>query len=97
LGEKVYSQGASVLNSALGFNVAATGASVGVISIPITLVKFVTTTLPRFVTWDYSWLKTSEATNMLRLALSFFSIGFTVYMAYMIASMLGGVMQSIWR
>jgi len=95
-GDRVYSSEAEVLNSALGFNVASTGSSVGAISIPIAATNFVFITMPRIVMWQYSWLQTGWLVYM-RTVLQFMSVGFIVYMSYMIASALGGVMQGIFR
>lgn len=94
-GTKVYSPDASVINYALGFDVAATGTTVGVMYLPTVLGNFFFVTLPRMVMWDYSWLKASEWLQMLRYVFMVISIGFLVYMAYTVASALGGILQSI--
>lgn len=94
-GSKVYSPDSSVLNSALGFNIASTGSSVGAIGIPVLFMQFATVTLPRLISWDFSWLKTSDGMQYLRIILQAISVGFIVYIAYLVASMLGGIMQGI--
>lgn len=94
-GSKVYSPDAEIINSALGFNVASTGATFGAISIPVILGNFFFTTLPRIIIWDYAWLKDGWL-QYLRYLLIMCSIGFLIYMAYNIASALGGVMQRMW-
>lgn len=88
-GDRVYSSESEVLNSALGFNVASTGASVGAISVPLAAANFIRITMPRIILWRYSWLQTGWLVY-LRTALQFMSVGFIVYMSYMIASALGG-------
>lgn len=93
-GAKVYSPDASVINSALGFNVASTGVSMGIIDIPIMIGKFFTITIPRLIMWDYSWLRDGSL-QYLRYFLIVVSIGFLIYMAYYIASALGGILQGI--
>jgi hypothetical protein len=92
---KVYSPEASVINYALGFDVLATGTTAGAMYIPTILYNFFFVTLPRMILWDYSWLKASEWLQILRYVFMVISIGFLVYMAYMIASALGGILQGI--
>ena len=94
-GTKVYSPEASVINYALGFDVAATGSTVGALYIPTVLYNFFFVTLPRMVLWDYSWLKAAEWLQILRYVFMVVSIGFLVYMAYTIASALAGVLQGV--
>ena len=91
----VYSSEASVINYALGFDVASTGATVGVMYIPTVLYNFFFTTLPRMILWDYSWLKVNSWLQLLRYVFMVISIGFLVYLAYQIAMALGGILQSI--
>ena len=93
-GSKVYSPDSAVINSALGFNAATTGASPGDVSIPLILTNFIFVTLPRLVTWDYSWLKEGYL-QYIRYLLIVISVGFIVYLAYQIASALGGLLQGI--
>lgn len=94
-GEKVYTQESSVVNYALGFNVASTGASVGAVDIALVGWRFVTVTIPRIVMWDYSFLKINPWTQYIRLFLQIISVGFVIYMCYTIASALGGILQGI--
>jgi len=93
LGAKVYSSGSSVVNSALGFNVASTGASIGAVDIPLIVWSFFTTTLPKVITWDFAHFRVSEWLQMLRYIFLAITVGFVVYMAYNIAAALGGIMQ----
>lgn len=95
-GAKVYSRESEVLNSALGFNIASTGATVGEINIPIVLGNLFTVTLPRVVLWDYAWLK-DGLFQYLRYFFMFITVGFIIYMAFMIASALGGILQGIFK
>ncbi len=95
LGSNVYSADSEVLNSALGFNVASTGSSVGAIDIPMVGWNFITKTVPRLILWDYSFLRTSEWLQYIRIVLQVLSIGFVVYLCYMIAQTLGGILQGI--
>ena len=95
LGDKVYSADSEILNSALGFNVASTGAAVGAIDIPMVGWNFISKTIPRLITWDFNFLKTSQWLQYLRMILQVLSIGFVIYMCYMIAQTLGGILQGI--
>lgn len=95
LGSKVYSADSEILNSALGFNVASTGAAVGAIDIPMVGWNFITKTIPRLIVWDYAWLQTSQWLQYIRIILQVLSIGFVIYMSYMIAQTLGGILQGI--
>lgn len=92
-GAYVLSKQSDVINQMLGFNIAATGTTVGSVSIMTALTRFLFTSVPKLVTWDYSWL--TGPLLILRLILAVASTGFTIYMVYMIASALGGIMQSI--
>ena len=92
---RVYSSEASVINYALGFDVASTGATVGMMYIPTVLYNFFFTTLPRMILWDYSWLKVNSWLQLLRYVFMVISIGFLVYLAYQVAMALGGILQSI--
>lgn len=91
-GDRVYSPDAGVLNSALGFNVASTGSTLGVIAVPMVTLRFVTTTLPRLILWNYSFLQEGWL-QYLRIVLQFISVGFVVYMCYQIAIAMRGVFR----
>lgn len=94
-GTRVYSPDAEIINAALGFNIASTGATVGVVNIPMIIGNFFTVTLPRLILWDYSWLKTSQWLQLLRYMFMGISVGFLMYLAYHIAMALGGILQRI--
>lgn len=94
-GRKVYSPESSALNSAVGFNVASTGATIGALDIPILIGQFFFTTVPRLISWDYAWLKEGNL-QYLRYMFIAMSAGFMIYIALNIASALGGVLQRIW-
>jgi len=93
---KVYSPPASVLNAALGYNVASTGASVGEIDIPLTLASFFTKTLPKLITWDFAQFKLNAAMRWARYVLMTISVGFLIYIAIQFVMAFGGVLQRIW-
>jgi len=91
---KCYSSDAGVLNSALGFNIASTGSTVGALSIPIFAYKFCTTSVPHMVMWDFGWMK-EGGFQYIRAFFMIISIGFVLTMSWTIMSALGGVAQSI--
>lgn len=91
----VLSQESDVANQMLGYNIATTGTTVGSISLGVSLTRFLFTSIPRLVTWDYAWLQGDM--TIIRLALALPTAAFTVYMSYTILIALGGVAQSIFR
>ena len=93
-GEKVYSDEAQVINSALGFNIASTGSTVGALSIPTIIGNLFFHTAPKLIIWDFNFLKDGQMTYV-RYLLLMISTGFVVTFALTVASALGGVMQSI--
>ncbi len=90
----VYSEQASVMNTALGFNVAATGTTMGALSLPIFVIKFVTTTMPRLVTWDFNFLK-EPGWQYLRYFLWCVSAGFIITVILTVMGALGGVFSRL--
>lgn len=94
-GAKVYSPESSVLNAALGFNIASTGATVGAIDMFVATKAFFFTTMPKLITWDFAHFRYSEWGQLLRYVFLAISTGFMVYMTWNILSALGGVAQSI--
>lgn len=93
-GDSVYSPDMTVLNSALGFNVASTGGSVGEIGVLTMFKNFFFITLPKLITWDYSWCKVGW-TVYIRLVMAMISVGFLVYMVYIGASAFGHILSGI--
>ena len=90
----VYNPEASVINAAIGFNVASVSGSVGAVDIIVLLYKFFTVTVPRLILWDFSWLKEGSLIY-LRYVLLVISTGFVVTMFFTIASALAGVAQRL--
>ena len=95
VGTRVYSPESSVINSALGFNVASTGATVGSINMMVAVSSFFFTTMPMLITWDFAHFRYSEWGQLLRYVFLAISTGFLIYMMYHLLSALGGVAQSI--
>jgi hypothetical protein len=93
-GSIIYSPETGVINAALGFTVVNTGATAGTINMMLFPVKFITTTVPKLITWDFQYLKEGDA-QYLRYALWCISAGFVFSMTYLILSAIGGVAQSI--
>ena len=92
--DKVYSDEAQVINSALGFNVASTGSTVGALSIPTIITNVFFHTAPKLIIWDFNFLKEGQMVYA-RYLLLMISTGFIVTFALTVASALGGVLQSI--
>ncbi|KKN41652.1 hypothetical protein LCGC14_0721270 [marine sediment metagenome] len=91
---KVYSPSSSIINYALGFDIATTGTTVGAISMPIFFWRFITTSIPRLVMWDFNYLKEGEM-QYIRWLLMVISTGFVLTASLKIASAMGGVARAI--
>jgi len=89
-GSRVYTAETSVVNNALGFNIAATTATVGVFSVVMIPVYFFTRTLPQLVMWNYSFLSGELAI----LAYFFFAVsaGFVVTLAIQMLQVARGIL-----
>lgn len=94
-GDKVYSPQTSVLNSALGFNIASTGTTVGAVDLMVATSSFFFTTMPKLITWDFAHFRFSEWGQLLRYVFLAISTGFMIYILFNLLSALGGVAQSI--
>jgi len=90
-GDHVYTAETSVVNNALGFNIAATTATVGVFSVLLIPVYFFTRTLPQLILWNWSFLDGELAI----LAYFFFaiSIGFVVSLAIAMLQVAQGILR----
>lgn len=87
-GSKVFTADAHPLNSALGFNVLASGDTVGELNVISMGWQFLTTTLPRFVTWDYGILNVG-AMQYVRVALQILGGAFIFYVAVSLVASFG--------
>lgn len=94
IGTSVYSPDSSALNKTLGFNVTQISTDAGVEMIPKLMWGFMVHSVPRFIMWDYPFLKEGHLTY-LRYLLMCISCGLVAYLAITVVSALGGVMQSI--
>ncbi len=92
-GKKVYSPGASVINSALGFNVMSTGATTATINIPIFVWSFFFNTVPKLITWDFPHFKTIPELALLRYVFLAISVGLVIYMVRDWVAAFGGVLM----
>lgn len=95
-GAHVYSRQSDAINSSVGFNIVDTGASVGSINTMSLVVKFVTTTVPNMVTWNFYFLK-EGFWQYLRLILQAISMALVFVIAMQLLSALGGLLQSAFR
>jgi len=86
-----YTSNASVVNSALGFNVASTAATFGALSVVVIPFNFFTKTLPQLVSWNFSFL-----TGDLAFVAYFFfaiSIGLVVVLALYMVQVAQGIIR----
>lgn len=98
VGAMVYSEGSSVINGMLGFNVASTGATVGSINLFTVVTNFAFVTLPKLVTWDFAHFQVQPWLQYIRYVFIIISAGFVIYWVVQVfASSFGGIMQSIFR
>jgi len=90
-GDNVYTSNASTINSALGFNVAATAATYGFLSVVVIPFNFFTHTLPQLIAWNFSFLQGELAW----VSYFFFavSIGLVVVLAIYLIQVAQGVMR----
>lgn len=87
----IYSNSADALNSAMGMDFVEQSTDsgwVGVLMIPKT---FIVDVVPDIVMWDFSILKSGAPMQMFRTVLFCFSVGFIVWFAYLLASMVGSI------
>jgi hypothetical protein len=88
---RVYGSETSVVNNALGFNIATTAATAGAASIIMIPYKFFTTSVPRMITFDYSFF-----TGQLVYVQVFFQViggAFAVTMAILVVNTLMGILR----
>ena len=95
VGSMIYSPQANVLNSALGFNVASTSSTVGGIDVMFMLKDFFFVTIPKLVTWDFPQFRLHAWLTYIRIIFSIISIGFIVYLFYLIVSAIGNFISGI--
>ncbi len=55
LDENVYSPDSGVLNTALGFNIASTGATAGIFTVVTLTFSFISKALPNIILWNFSF------------------------------------------
>ena len=93
-GSTVYGQGLNPINQALGFNIVEISTNAGLMAMPTIVLHFLTDSLPRLITFDYSFLHFGPLEYLLFFCMSI-AVGFTIYMTMQIMIMLGGKAQSI--
>lgn len=87
-GTKVLSSNADPLNAALGFNILSTGETVGEVNIINAGNTFLSTTLVRFVTWDYGILQVGVMAYV-RTALQLLGGAFLIYLGLQLVGAFG--------
>lgn len=96
IGSHVYGRMSDAMNASVGFNIVDTGASVGTINTMSLVTKFVTTTVPNMVQWNFYFLK-EGFWQYLRLLLVGISGALIFVIALQLLSALGGLLQSAFR
>jgi len=92
-GTKVYSEATGAVNAALGFQVVGTDSNLNIMSFGW---DFVTTTVPKLISFDYIFLD-SGPLQYVRAFLLLISVGFIFMLCYMLISAFGGLLQNIFR
>lgn len=92
-GSFAYTQATDVFNQMMGFNIAATGTTVGSVNIAVAAKRFLFTSVPNLVKMDFSFL--TGPLFIFRVGLVLLGAAFAVYIAIIVAQALGGVLQSI--
>lgn len=90
VGEKIMSQDASDLNDALGFNITGVSSGAGVFAFPVIAGQFVYHTLPKLITFNFSFLQ-GEGFTYFRYFMMLFSIGLIFSVFYVIFTAVGSV------
>jgi hypothetical protein len=90
--QSVYSSEAEVLNAMLGYNLISTSTAAGPINFASTAWNFFTVSVPKLITWDFSFLQDGYAVY-LRYILMAISMGLTAWVIYQAATAFGGILQ----
>lgn len=90
----VYTESSSVMNAAVGFNIATTGTTSGDFNVITFLWNLPTKTLPALVTWNHPFLE-DNIMQYFRILMIVLSTGFIISVIALVLSVLGGVMQSV--
>ncbi len=97
VGARVYSEGMNVGNSMLGYNIAATGANVGIKELGDIAFSFFRYTLPKLVTWNFPQFQVNPYLQYIRIMLALgIGAAFVFWTILQIIGAFGGVMRSIW-
>ena len=92
---KIYSDNAATMNNAMGSDFAEMASNSGWLGIFMIPKVFFVDVVPSLIMWDFSILKDEAPMQMFRMVLFCFSVGFILYVIYIVFQMLGGVAQSI--
>jgi len=87
----VYSPDSGTLNTALGFNIASTGATAGVFTVVTMTFKFIAKALPNLVFWNFSFL--SGNLVYIRYFLMAIGVGLVIYFGVMLISAGMGILR----
>jgi len=88
IGMRVYSRVSDAVRTSAGYNVLDIGASAGGVNMMLIPIRFLMTSLPQIVGWNYSFLKEGNV-QYIRLLLVGISVGFVIYLVVQIAYAIG--------
>lgn len=92
---KVYSDGASNLNDAMGMEFVEQATDSGWLGMFLIPKVFLVDVVPDLVMWDFSILKSSAPMQMFRTVLFCFSVGFIMYIVYLSVVTIGSIGGSL--
>jgi len=92
---KIYSTDSSTMNNAMGMDFAEMASNSGYLGIFMIPKVFFVDVIPDIIMWDFSILQDEAPMQLFRTVLFCFSVGFVLYIAFIVFQMLGGVAQSI--
>lgn len=93
IGAAVYNEDRGILNYIFGFNVVSTQIPGGTASVMSSPWEFMAESLPRIVSWNYSFLQGDMV--ILRDIMMSLSLGFIIYLAFMAINTVVGVLSKV--
>ncbi|MEO0250142.1 MAG: hypothetical protein ABIN58_11585, partial [candidate division WOR-3 bacterium] len=88
--KKVMTEDSSAINSAVGFNITGVSSGAGIFAFPVIAAQFIYHTLPKLITFDFSFLE-GDGFVYFRWFMMLFSVGFVFAIFYIIFTAVGSV------
>ncbi len=89
---KVYSETAGLVNKAMGFDIGTLATTGGWTAVPMILKDFFVYTLPKLITWNYSFFE-GDLLTIVRYVLMAISIGLVIAFCLQLGSMIANVFK----